>query len=50
MNLFLDDATRIWNAPGFSAPLNGDKADYAQGPVVMVAYVAREGHELPAPE
>jgi hypothetical protein len=41
---FLDQSTQIWNVPGYTMRI-GDTSEGA--PVVMVAYIAREGHELP---
>jgi hypothetical protein len=42
---FMKPGASPWNAPVFSMPL--DPA--AAGPVVLVSYLAREGHPLPPP-
>jgi hypothetical protein len=44
---FRNQATRLWNAPGFST-LADDASDSTRaGALVTVSYIAREGHELP---
>jgi hypothetical protein len=43
---FVKPESRMWNAPMFLTPLDEKAAEHG-GPLVIVAYVAREGRELP---